>query len=58
MSVKDYLSVISGSLAVLIALVIILISFKAKYKSRILSLRLTALILIILGVLSLFELLD
>lgn len=55
-TIHDYLAIIAGSLAVLIALVIILISFRGKYKSSVFTMRLTAVILIVLGVLSLSEL--
>jgi hypothetical protein len=58
MTIKDYLSVISGSLAFIIALIIILTSFKTKYRSRILTLRLTAFILFVLGSLSLIEIVN
>lgn len=58
MTIKDYLSIISGSLAFIIALIIILISFKTKYRSRILTLRLTAFILFVLGSLSLVEIVN
>jgi hypothetical protein len=51
MTIKDYLSLIAGSLSVIMALIIIVISFKVKYRSRILGLRLTAFVLIILGAL-------
>lgn len=58
MSIKDYLAIISGSLAVIIALILLLISFKAKYRRRIFTFRLAATILSILGLLSLLELVD
>lgn len=51
MTIKDYLSLIAGSLSVIMALIIVLISFKTKYKSRILTLRFTAVVLIVLGLL-------
>lgn len=51
MTIKDYLSLIAGSLSVIMALIIIVISFKVKYRSRILTLRFTAFVLIVLGAL-------
>jgi hypothetical protein len=51
MTIKDYLSLIAGSLSVIMALIIIVISFKVKYRSRILALRLTSFVLIVLGAL-------
>jgi hypothetical protein len=51
MTIKDYLSLIAGSLSIIMALIIIVISFKVKYRSRILALRLTAFVLIVLGAL-------
>lgn len=58
MSVKDYLSVITGGLSIIISLILILISFRMKNKKRIFPVRLTALIILVLGLLSLFELFD
>lgn len=58
MTIKDYLSIISGALSFIIALIIILISFQTKYRSMILTLRLTAFILFVLGSLSLVEIIN
>lgn len=51
-TIKDYLALISGSLSVIISLILIMLSTKLKYKSRIYPLRVTAFILLFLGILS------
>ena len=54
-SIKDYLGLISGSLSIIIALILMMLSFKLKYKSRIYPLRVTAVILVLLGILSIIS---
>lgn len=48
----EYLGLISGLLTIITALILVLLSFKLKYKSRIYPLRVTATILVFLGIVS------